>query len=160
MARRTKKQVIEALTQAGRAQSTAIVLFHGALAAKQGLGPTETKTLDLLDRFGPMTAGELASRTALAPASVTGLLDRLEQKGFARRVKDPADGRRVLIELERSSLGRFAEHFVSFMGAMDAIYATFTVEELETILRFVEAATAAQTAAATELAGDASVLET
>jgi DNA-binding MarR family transcriptional regulator len=152
MARRSRKQAIEALTQAGRAQSTASILFHSALAAKQGLGATETKTLEILERFGPMTAGELSSRTSLAPASVTGLLDRLEQKGFARRVKDKADGRRVLIELDHQNLGVFAEHFVDFMGAMNAVYASFTLEELETVLRFVEAATAAQTAAAEKLA--------
>lgn len=58
----------------------------------------------------------------------------------------------MLIELDHQSLGRFAAHFVDFMAAMDAIYAAFNLEELESILRFVEAATAAQTVAAAKLA--------
>jgi DNA-binding MarR family transcriptional regulator len=152
MARKTKRELVEELTRAGRAQSTAVVLFHGALAAKQGLVPSETKALELLDRFGPMTAGELGQRTGLAPASITGLVDRLEQKGFAKRVKDPRDGRRVLVEHDPSGAMRFAPHFGPFLAAMEKLYQRFTAEELETILRFVEEATAIQTEAARALA--------
>lgn len=152
MARKTKRALQEELTQAGRAQSTAIVLFHTALAAKQGLLPSETKAIELLDRFGPMTAGELGQRTGLAPASITGLVDRLEQKGFAKRVKDPRDGRRVLVEHDPSGSMRFAPHFMPFMIAMEKLYQRFSTEELEVILRFVREATEIQTEAAKALA--------
>jgi hypothetical protein len=36
----------------------------------------------------PLGAGDIARHSALATASVTNLLDRLEQKGFVRRVRD------------------------------------------------------------------------
>lgn len=151
MTRRTRRDVLEALSRAGRAHSTAAVMFHAAVAAKQGLGATETKTLDLLERFGPLTAGDLGARAGLAPASVTGLVDRLEAKGFARRIKDPADGRRVLVELDTSNLHRFAPSFVDFMQRMDAVYARFTVDELDAIERFLVATTEAQSAATAAL---------
>ena len=54
-----------------------------ALAELSGLSPTEWKALDLIQRLGPMTAGVLARESGLAPASVTGLISRLERKGFA-----------------------------------------------------------------------------
>jgi DNA-binding MarR family transcriptional regulator len=151
MPRRTRRQVLDELSMAGRAHSTGVVLFHTALAAKQGLGPTETKALDLLERFGPMTAGEFGTRTGLAPASVTGLVDRLEQKGFAKRVKDPGDGRRVLVEYDRASMARFAPHFSDFMQGMEALYARYSVEELEVVLRFLTEVTKVQTDAAVKL---------
>lgn len=151
MARRTRRQVIQDLASAGRAQSTAAVMFHTALAAKQGLSATETKGIELLERYGPLTAGDFGTRAGLAPASVTGLLDRLERKGFARRVKDPTDRRRVLVELDRSRLAQFAPHFVDFMTGMEKLYERFSLEELETILRFVREATEVQSGATARL---------
>ena len=47
---------------------------------------------------GPITAGELAERTGLTTGAITGVIDRLEKAGFVRRVKDPDDRRRVIIE--------------------------------------------------------------
>src|SRR3712207_9587219 len=66
-----------------------------SVAARQGLSASEEKALDLLERAGPLTAGELARQTGLAPASVTGVVNRLERKGFARRIPNPDDRRSV-----------------------------------------------------------------
>ena len=137
---RPREQVIADVSMAGRILSTAAVMFHTAVAEKQGLGLTEEKALDLLQRFGPMTAGELGQRAGLAPASVTGLVDRLEKKGFARREKDEADGRRVLVHLVHEKLAAFAPLFTDFMAQMDALYARYTVAELEVILSFLREA--------------------
>src|SRR4029453_588701 len=64
-----RAELLEGLTLAGRASSVATVIFHTAVAAHQGLNATEEKALDLLERSGPLTAGELARQTRLAPAS-------------------------------------------------------------------------------------------
>lgn len=151
-AAQVRSELVHALDQAGRAWSTAAVLFHGALAARQGLTASETKALDLLVRFGPLTAGALGERAGLAPASVTGLVDRLERKGFARRVRDPADGRRVLVEADTAALAAFAPDFVDFMREMHALYAGYTVDQLTTILHFITEATRRQAEATTRLA--------
>src|SRR5215510_1274925 len=90
-----RRQLLDALFIAGREISAAAVMFHTALAARQGLSATEEKALDLLDRHGPLTGRQLAERSGLAPASVSNLADRLEAKGFARRTPNPADGQRA-----------------------------------------------------------------
>ena len=64
-----RAELLERLALAGRASSVATVMFHTAVAARQGLNATEEKALDLLERSGPLTAGELARQTGLAPAS-------------------------------------------------------------------------------------------
>lgn len=147
-----RAEVIAALTDAGRDSSAASVAFHTAIAAKQDLGATETKTLDLLERHGALTAKELAEHSGLAPASVTGLLDRLERKGFVRRVKHPTDKRRVLVEPRPEKLAELAPLFADWAREVHELYEEFTTEELETVTRFLTGATARQRAATKRLA--------
>ena len=149
-----RAEVIEKLEVAGRALSTAAVLFHTALAAKVGLSATEEKTLDLLDRFGPLTAGELSHRMGFAPASVTGLVNRLEKKGFARRIADPEDRRRVRIERVPESLTRFVPLFTDLVMSLRELYDAYTTDQLEMILDFLVHATRRQQDATAKLTGD------
>ena len=44
-----------------------------------------------------VTAGDLARLTGLTTGAVTGIIDRLERAGFARRERDPEDRRRVYV---------------------------------------------------------------
>lgn len=138
---------------AGRKLSTAAVMFHAALAETQGLGATDGKALDLIERFGPLTAGDLGERAGLAPASVTGLVDRLERRSLVHRIKDPADGRRVLIELDRAAVSALQPLFSDLVVTMRALAAEFSDDELAAILRFLEEAARRQTEATTRLAG-------
>jgi DNA-binding MarR family transcriptional regulator len=141
---------------AGRLLSTAAVMFHTRMAELQGLGASDHKALDLLDRFGPLTAGELGERSGLAPASITGLVDRLAEKGLVRRIKDPRDGRRVSIELARERLAGFAHMFEDPVREMTELADEFTDEELETIARYIEGAAKRQQAATGRLGAPAS----
>lgn len=79
--------------------STATVLFHAAIAERLGIGATELKCYSLLRQTGPITAGELGERVGLTTGAITGVVDRLEAAGLARRVRDTSDRRRVLLEL-------------------------------------------------------------
>ena len=52
----------------------------------------------LLDS-GAATAGRLSELMGLTSGAVTRVIDRLEQAGYVRRIPDPADRRRVIVEL-------------------------------------------------------------
>ena len=52
----------------------------------------------LLDN-GAATAGMLSDLMGLTTGAVTRVIDRLEQAGYVRRVPDPTDRRRVIVEL-------------------------------------------------------------
>lgn len=73
------------------------MMFHGAIADQHSLTATDTRTLELLDRLGPQSAGEIAAHTGLAATSVTALIDRLEARGLVRRAADANDRRKVLV---------------------------------------------------------------
>jgi DNA-binding MarR family transcriptional regulator len=146
-----RSELLAALHQAGRENSNAAVMFHAAVGARMGLGMTEEKTLDLLEREGPLTAGDIAGQTGLAPASVSGLIDRLERKGFVRRVRDHNDGRRVIVEMNREQVATFGTLFAAFVAGLEALYASYTDEQLAVILDFLRRSAAIQRDATGEL---------
>ncbi|MEU7556533.1 MarR family transcriptional regulator [Streptomyces sp. NPDC044571] len=149
-----REAVLAELNRTGRETSAATVVFHEAAAAKQGLSATETKTLDLLQRRGPLTAKELSAHSGLAPASVTGLVDRLERKGFVRRVKHPTDKRRVLVEALPERLSAIQPVFEDWAREVAELCEEFTTEELETVIRFLRGSNARQLRAASRLTED------
>ena len=152
---RGREQLLEELALAGRAMSAATVLFHGTVAAHHGLSATEEKAIDLLERFGPLTAGELAKRSGLAPASVTGLVNRLEQKGFARRIANPSDRRSILVEADVERMyARVAPLFAEWARSLQELYAGYSDEQLEVILHFLTEAARRQQEATAHLTGD------
>jgi DNA-binding MarR family transcriptional regulator len=122
--------LITAVLRAGREQGQATIMFHAAVGASLGLGATDEKALDLLDRNGPMTPSEIGSQTGLAPASVTGLVGRLEAKGFVTRRPDPADARRVIVELRPDSAARAAPRFEDLRSRMVALFDAYDDDEL------------------------------
>src|SRR6266567_6545343 len=106
-ARKNKQGLTEQIVgQLARRHSTAVVLFHHAVAERLGLGPTDHKCLDLLRERGAITGSELASITGLTTGAITGVVARLEQAGYIRRESDPHDGRKQILypALERSPI--------------------------------------------------------
>jgi DNA-binding MarR family transcriptional regulator len=148
---RTRRAATDELLMAGRIMSNAAVMFHAVLAEKQGLAATEEKAIDLLERFGPLTAGELSEKSGLAPASITGLIDRLEKKGFVKRIADAADGRRVRVELRRERLAAFAPLFFDFVTELEDLCTKYSVEELDLIAGFMTEAARRQQVCAGKL---------
>ncbi|MFI6740366.1 MarR family winged helix-turn-helix transcriptional regulator [Nonomuraea sp. NPDC050451] len=75
------------------------LMLHGHASAKAcGLGATDLYALNILELAGPMTPGELGARTGLTTGPTTRLIDRLEQAGYVRRVPEPDDRRKVIVE--------------------------------------------------------------
>ncbi|MGE5140675.1 MAG: MarR family winged helix-turn-helix transcriptional regulator [Rudaea sp.] len=125
------------ILMAGRESSAATVMFHTVIAARAGLAATDTKTLDTLIRLGPVTAGELAQHTGLATASVTSLIDRLEDKGLVRRARDARDRRRVIVEPVRERITDGASVFGSIRNAFAELLDAYSDSQLQTILDFM-----------------------
>src|SRR4051794_26920350 len=102
-----------ALQQELRNFSDQDVLFSQALADRLGINLTDFKCLSILERTGAVTAGKLAELTGLTTGAVTGLIDRLEKAGWARRVRDPNDRRHVIIEAAKERSADFEALFGS-----------------------------------------------
>ena len=99
MSRDSRRKMLEdGFGAAVRAYQTAVDNFDQAIADHVGVNRTDARCIDLIDQAGGMTAGELARAAGLTSGAVTAVVDRLEAAGFARRVADPGDRRRVRIE--------------------------------------------------------------
>ena len=73
--------------------------FGQTVAIRFGLSESDVEALSVLLDSGAATAGRLAELMGLTSGAVTRVIDRLEQAGYVRRVPDPADRRRVIVEL-------------------------------------------------------------
>jgi DNA-binding MarR family transcriptional regulator len=99
LSRENRGKLIEDLIYEIRASQTATDAFDDIACAALGINRTDARCLDILEREGQITAGRLAELSGLTTAAVTAVLDRLEQAGYGRRVRDETDRRRVLVEL-------------------------------------------------------------
>ncbi len=73
--------------------------FGQTVAIRFGLSESDIETLEALIEMGATTAGRLSELTGLTSGAVTRVIDRLEQAGYVRRVPDPGDRRRVIVEV-------------------------------------------------------------
>ena len=123
----------------GRDFTAAVVIFHELVGRCLGLGATDRKCLDLLSRQ-KVTAGELAAFTGLTTGAVTGIIDRLVKAGYAERVSDPADRRRVLVSRkEGSPLDSILPAIFGPLGKdMAAVTAKYSKTELRAIADFLQ----------------------
>ena len=94
-----KRQLFDALIYEVRRSQNATDRFDQAVADAIGINRTDLRCLDVIQREWPVAAGRLAEQTGLTTGAITTVLDRLERAGYARRVRDPSDRRRVLVEV-------------------------------------------------------------
>lgn len=73
-----------------------------------GVNAHEMQAISTLWEFGRMTMTELGRRIPLSRAAVTTLTDRLERLGYVKRVPDPTDRRRILLEVTERVEQEFA----------------------------------------------------
>jgi DNA-binding MarR family transcriptional regulator len=132
-----------ALDRALRDTSAQTVLFSHAVADQVGISPTDLESLDILARNGPMTAGRLAELTGLTTGAITGLIDRLERRGYARREPHPTDRRSVIVQpLTEAAERDLAPSYAGMSQAMGELISGYSDEELSVITDFMTRAAA------------------
>lgn len=96
----------------------AVDLYSRKLVTQTGLSGPQLICLRQLDRDGAMQSNHLAKTINLSPATVCGIIDRLELRGLVKRERQIHDRRRVLISLTEA--GRTA-----VSGAPPALHDSF-----------------------------------
>jgi DNA-binding MarR family transcriptional regulator len=138
-----KKDLIGEVIGEFRAAGNLDSAFDNLAAERLGLNRTDLHAVNIIENSGGLTAGELAREAGLTTGAVTGVIDRLERAGYARRVPDPGDRRRVKLEVTPKFYARadkiwgpVASDWTSRLGK------GFTAEELERVIEFLRTTSA------------------
>jgi DNA-binding MarR family transcriptional regulator len=125
----------EVIDQVRRSQ-TANQTFDHAVADLLGINQTDFRCIDIIQRRERITAGDLAREAGLTTGAVTAVIDRLEGAGYARRVADPTDRRRVLVEITPELLERTSKYYAPLAEAAYEAFKDYTDEQLEFVREF------------------------
>lgn len=149
--RRTKAALIGELGLAFRREQNLSQAFDELAAERLGINLTDLRCIDIIEqRQGEgatpsgrpggatgITAGELAEVAHLTSGAVTAVVDRLERAGYARRVPDASDRRRIRIELTSKAREAAAEIYAPRGVAFYRLFERYTVAELELVLELM-----------------------
>jgi DNA-binding MarR family transcriptional regulator len=148
---RQRRRLSTEIKRTLRALSNQISLLNHQVGAHVDLKDVDLDCLDLIAQHGPLSPSALSRRAGLHPATMTGILDRLERNGWIARDREPSDRRAVLI---RALPDRTAELFRLYSGmnsSMDDICASYSEAELAVLADFLRRAADAGLTATEEL---------
>jgi DNA-binding MarR family transcriptional regulator len=145
--------LLQELVAVNRAYQAAVEKMDEAFCSLLGVNRTDGRCLDVIDQRGGLTAGELATAVGLTPGAVTTVLDRLEQRDFVARRRDPDDRRRVIVEMTPKAK-KLAWQAYGPLGEMGGpMIGELSDKDLETIIGFLRGGTAINERRADELLG-------
>ena len=150
---RDRRRLSGAIKQSLRALRRQLSFLNLRVGACLDLRDVDLDCLDLIASHGPLSPSALARRAGLHPATMTGVLDRLEQGGWVARERDPSDRRAVVVRARHERAAELIRLYAGMNGAIDEICAGYSDAELEVIADFLGRTTAAGRAATDELAG-------
>lgn len=131
--RRLSTQIKDSL----RELSIQLTLLNRQVVAHLDFNDGDLPCLDLIARHGPLSPSALARRAGLHPATVTGILDRLERGGWVVRERDPSDRRAVTVRALRDRNTELIGLYSGMNASMDDVCARYTDAELELLAGFL-----------------------
>jgi DNA-binding MarR family transcriptional regulator len=111
--------------------------FGQTVAVRFGLSESDVEALEVLIDTGASTAGRLSDLTGLTSGAITRVIDRLEQSGYVRRVPDPTDRRRVIVEPVAEKMAALEATMARFGEKSAAEIERYSAAELAVINDFL-----------------------
>jgi len=153
-ARRRRRRLKHSIKESLRELSIQLSLLNHQVGARLDLKDVDLDCFDLIVRHGPLSPSALARRAGLHPATMTGILDRLERGGWVARERDPSDRRAVVVRALRDRNGELLRLYSGMNASMDKICAGYGDAERELLADFLHRTANAGGRATDELVGD------
>ena len=118
-------------------------LLNHQVGGQVALKDIDVDCFELVSREGPISPTALARRAGLHPATMTGVLDRLERGGWVTRERDVTDRRGVAVQAVRGRVTELARHYAGLGRAIEEICAGYGEPELAVVADFLRRATRA-----------------
>jgi DNA-binding MarR family transcriptional regulator len=139
-AARRRRRLTNAVKDSMRDLRVQLAVLNHEVGERLKLKPVDIDCLDLLARNGAQSPSNLAKLCSLHPATMTGILDRLEKGAWVARDRDPQDRRAVVVRLRPERAGELLGVYSGMSGLMDGICGSYTDQELELIADFLRRA--------------------
>ncbi len=103
----------------------------GTFLEQYGLNETRYVILTLLDNSptGSLRSGDLSEAAGVRPATMTGLLDTLENSGLLARMDNPADRRACCVQISEKGQSLLKEMDLGKFAWIDELRGTFSATE-------------------------------
>lgn len=124
--------------QAMRSMYAAQESMTDVTAELLGINKTDHRCLDIIQRAGRISAGQLAEAANLSSGAITTAIDRLERVKLVRRVPDANDRRRILLEMDPEGALRGWAVFEPIVHASLSFFDAYSDEELELLTAFMQ----------------------
>jgi DNA-binding MarR family transcriptional regulator len=132
--KQTKAELIDQIGMAFRRDQNRSDVFDELVAERLGINSTDLRCLDIIQQHDRITAGRLAELAGLTTGAVTSVLDRIERLGYARRVRDTDDRRRVLVEMTEDALEAMWKLYGPAKEEWEQMFSRYTADELRVFL--------------------------
>jgi DNA-binding MarR family transcriptional regulator len=134
---RGRRRLVTNVKDAVRNLRTELALLNRRVTGRLQLRDGDLDLLEVIARHGPMGPSTLARHTALHPATMTGVLDRLEKSGWVTRERDPQDRRSLVLQVRGDRVREILTLYGGMNKALDDLCATYTDDELRVIADFL-----------------------
>jgi DNA-binding MarR family transcriptional regulator len=150
---RRRQRSTAAIRDSIRALRIQLSLLNYRVGSQLELKDVDLDCFDIIDAYGPLSPSALARRAGLHPATMTGILDRLERGGWIARERDPSDRRAVVVRALRDRYAELMRLYAGMNRSMNKLLADYSDSELELIADFLHRTVTAGRNATDELAG-------
>src|ERR1700677_5154217 len=135
MANRSSKQSkVDEVVAEFRVSGNQDSAFDHLAAERLGVNDTDLRCLNIIENQGGLTAGELAVKAGLTTGAITGVVDRLEHAGYARRARDRGDRRKINVKVTPEFYARAGEIWGPLKGDWDAVLSSrFSAQQLQVV---------------------------
>ncbi|MGY1898701.1 MarR family transcriptional regulator [Nocardia gipuzkoensis] len=115
-----------------------LALLNRQVGTQLDLKDIDFDCLDLINSHGPLSPSALAKQAGIHPATLTGILDRLERAGWIMRERATGDRRAVLVRSRPERLGEVYGLLSGMNTAVDNLCADYTPDQLGLLADFLD----------------------
>lgn len=129
---------VETLRDALRDVRVQLSVLNHQIGARSAVKDVDFDCLDLVSIHGPVSPGVLAKLAGSPPATMTGILDRLERGGWITRERDTSDRRAVVIRVLPDRNAEVLHLYEGMNSRFDEICSDYDDARLELIAGFLD----------------------
>ena len=109
-----------------------------ASISKTGLYLSDFAIMEVLLHKGPVPIKIIGEKVLLTSGSMTAAINRLEKRGFVKRIQDPSDGRCFYVHLTEIGRGVIESAYAQHEKKLEKIAGVLTPEERAELVRLLK----------------------